>query len=299
MPDAVEYFNRYSGQLETEKIYGEKPLRWVYETRLGRLTLEAVVKRPWMSAFYGWLMDRPSTRQRVQPFISEYDVDASEFADPPETFQSFNEFFYRRLKPEARPICSGANEIAFPADGRHLAIPDLSDSAQFFVKGQRFDLAKLLRSSERASRYAGGVLVLSRLCPVDYHRVHFAVSGVASEPELMNGFLYAVNPVALRRNLGYLWQNKRVMTEIETKSMGTVIQFEFGATNVGSINQCFTPGPVRKGDEKSYFAFGGSAVMTLFERGRVSLADDLLQQSSECRELYARMGDVMATTERS
>jgi phosphatidylserine decarboxylase len=291
----IQYFNRYTEEVETEQIYCEKPLRWTYETGLGRSTLEAVVKRPFLSVFYGYLMSGKSTKQRVAPFIETYGLDPGEFADEPESYRSFNEFFYRKLKRSARPVCDGEGEIAFPADGRHLAVPNIGDEDRFFVKGQRFQLAALLGSGELADRYAGGTLVLSRLCPVDYHRYHFAIGGEASPVWLLNGPLYSVSPIALQRNLEYLWRNKRTLTEIDTAGAGKVLQLEIGATNVGSINATFQPGTVAKGDEKGYFAFGGSATITVFEREAVRLADDLRAQSAECRELYAHMGDVMAT----
>jgi phosphatidylserine decarboxylase len=291
----IEIFNRYTQGLETEKIYGERALRWAYESSLGRCTVEILAKRPFLSSLYGLLMSRPASRDRILPFIEAYGLDTSEFADPPDSFDSFNEFFFRRLKPEARPICGGDDEVAFPADGRHLSISDVGREDAFFVKGQRFDLEALLGCAELAERYAGGCLVLSRLCPVDYHRYHFAVPGTATAPRHLDGPLYSVSPVALRRNLDYLWRNKRALTEIDTARSGKVLQVEIGATNVGSIRSTFSPGAVGKGDEKGYFAFGGSATITLFEAGAVALADDLSSNSARGRELYAHMGDVMAT----
>jgi phosphatidylserine decarboxylase len=48
---------------------------------------------------------------------------------------------------------------------------------------------------------------------------------------------------------------------------------------------------VAKGDEKGLFAFGGSCVITLFTRGSIRFDDDLVAQSREQRETYARMGE--------
>lgn len=113
---------------------------------------------------------------------------------------------------------------------------------------------------------------------------------------MLNGPLYSVSPVALRRQISYLWENKRMITLLNSQRLGTVAILEIGATNVGSIHQTFIPGqPVQKGAEKGYFSFGGSSTITIFERGRVSLAEDLIRESSHQRELYARMGDAMAT----
>lgn len=293
--EPVRYFDRYTGRIETEQIYGEGALRWIYETGSGKCALETVAKRPFFSRFYGWRMRRAKTAARVAPFIETYGLDENEFADPASSFRSFNEFFYRKLKPEARPIAGGEDNVVFPADGRHLAVPDVSAMEQFFVKGQKFDLKKLLGDVALAGRYAKGTLVLSRLCPVDYHRYHFCASGEASEAKLLNGSLYSVSPLALRRQLAYFWENKRMLTELETERFGGVLCLEIGATCVGTIEQTFAPGSVGKGDEKGYFAFGGSATITIFEPGKIRLADDLAEQSAEGVELYARMGDVMGS----
>lgn len=282
--------------METEQVYGESFLRWAYGTPMGKLALKAFVKRPFFSKFYGWRMDQAKSAGRIPAFLRDYSMDVGEFADDPKTFRSFNEFFYRKLKPAARPIDADPSSIVFPADGRHLGFEKASEIAGVFVKGQRFDLEKLLGSSELASRYRDGALVLSRLCPVDYHRFHFPVAGIPSETTLINGPLFSVSPFALRQNLGYLWENKRTITRIETPDIGTVLMLEIGATCVGSIHQTFTPDKlVSKGSEKGFFAFGGSSTLTIFEPGRITLAQDLLENSSRQIELYARMGSLMGT----
>ena len=72
--------------------------------------------------------------------------------------------------------------------------------------------------------------------------------------------------------------------------------FEVGATCVGSFEYTYLPGvPVKKGDEKGYFKFGGSETITLFEPNRIQLAKDLVEQSRQGRELYARIGDYMGS----
>ena len=290
----ITFYNRCTARLEQEAIYGEAPLRFAYENPAGRALLELIVKRAVFSRWYGWRMDRKASRARIAPFLAKYGLDAAEFADAVESFGSFNEFFYRKLKPEARPIA--AEGVVFPADGRHLGFQNVAEVPGVFVKGQRFDIPALLGDAALAARYREGTLVLSRLCPVDYHRFHFPCAGVPGVPRFINGPLYSVSPIALRRRLAYLWENKRVVTELVTPQFGTVLCLEIGATNVGSIVQSFTSGAaVEKGAEKGYFKFGGSSTITLFEPGRVKLADDLVAHSAEQRELYARMGDVMGT----
>lgn len=295
--EAIQYFNRHSGQIEVEEVYGEAFLHWTYGHPLGALALAAMVKRPFFSAWYGRRMSTPESAARVVPFIEKYGLDPADFVDSPDSYGSFNEFFYRKLKPSARPIDADESRVVFPADGRHLGFERASEIDGVFVKGQKFDLPGLLGDADLAAKYADGALVLSRLCPVDYHRFHFPVAGVAGLTRMIEGPLFSVSPIALRKRLSYLWQNKRTITPLQTRHLGTVLLLEIGATCVGTIRQTFTPGQaVEKGAEKGFFAFGGSSTITLFEPGAVKLAADLADFSSRQTELYARIGTHMAHT---
>ena len=285
----VIYLNRHTGREETEEIFGEGALRWVYETALGRLSLAALVRRACFSRLYGWSADRAGSRSKIRPFIGRYRLDEAEFADPVDSYRTFNEFFYRKLKTGARPVAPTA--AVLPADGRHIGFQDASETPFVYAKGQRFDLAALLGDAALAEKYRHGTLVCSRLCPVDYHRFHFPVAGTPSAPRLINGFLYSVNPIALRRNLAYLWENKRKIVTLKTEKLGDVLFIPVGATNVGGMVETYTPeSPAAKGDELGYFRFGGSFIVTLFEPGKIRLADDLVAATKSGKELYARVG---------
>lgn len=290
--EPIHYYNRYTRQVEPERVYGERWVRFAYENLTGRFFVWLVARRAFFSKWYGYKMNKPVSALRILPFIAEYGLDVDEFAKSPFDYKTFNEFFYRALKPEARPIAPGENIAVFPADARHLAFPDIQAAAGFYVKGAKFSFAELLGDEPVAEKFAGGAMLISRLCPVDYHRFHFPVAGVPGESRLLNGWLYSVSPVALRRRLQYLIENKREITLIESPVFGTVGMVEVGATNVGSIQQSFVPGrAVEKGAEKGLFAFGGSCVVTIFQRGRIRFDADLVAQSAEHRELYAKMGD--------
>lgn len=290
--EPIRYYHRYRQTLEIEQIYGERWMRLAYGNPVGRLFVWLLVRRAFFSRWYGYKMKKPESALRVLPFIAKYGIDVDEFAKSPFDYKTFNEFFYRGLKPEARPIVPGDNVAALPADGRHLAFPDVDAAAGFYVKGVKFSLRDLLGDDALGAKFAGGAMLISRLCPVDYHRFHFPVAGVPGEAKLIDGHLYSVSPVALRRRLRYLVENKRVITLIESPAFGSVALVEVGATNVGSIQQSYVPGrAVAKGDEKGFFAFGGSCVITLFERGRIRFDADLVAQSHQQIETYARMGD--------
>ena len=290
----VTFFNRYSQKMETEAIYGESYLKFIYGNPLGKLALWAAVKRSLFSKWYGSRMSAQSSAKKISPFISDYNLDSSQFVDSLENFKSFNDFFSRKLKSSSRPIHGTDDQLIFPADGRHIVVNDLSREQAIWAKGQSFNLKKLLGSAERAERYKHGSVLISRLCPTDYHRFHFPCSGIISESELMNGYLYSVNPIALMRNISYLWQNKRSITELNSDTFGKLCLLEVGATCVGGIIQTYDQGNVRKGQEKGYFRFGGSMTMIFLEPGVVTFSDDLLEQSKNGIELYALMGDVCA-----
>lgn len=290
--DPIRYYDRYKQTLQTEQIYGERWLRFAYENPIGRGFVQLLARRKLFSAYYGWRMNRAYSGQLVIPFIVKYDLDVDEFARSAFEFKTFNEFFWRGLKPTARPIAPGERVAVLPADGRHLVFPNVDAAEGFYVKGAKFTLAELLGDAALAEQFAGGAMLISRLCPVDYHRFHFPVAGVPAEPRLINGWLYSVSPVALRRNIRYLVENKRVITLLRAPGFGAVAMIEVGATNVGTIKQTHVADrAVAKGEEKGVFKFGGSCVITLFERGRIRFDADLVQQSAQHIETYARMGD--------
>jgi len=287
----IEFYDRATKQVETEDVYGEGFLRWAYGNPLGRLSVTVAVKRLWFSRWYGWRMDQPKSRAKVQPFLDTYCVDPEEFAEPVDSYGTFNKFFYRHLKPEARPIDVDLDTAVFPADGRHLAIKNVDVADQFYIKGQSFDLAKFVGDTDLAKDFAGGSMLISRLCPVDYHRYHFPVSGEAGAVEILDGTLRSVSPLALRRHLSILWENRRARTIVDSPQFGKVLVMEVGATCVGGMHSTFKTGSVEKGGHKGYFSFGGSCVTTIFQQGAVQLDADLLEQAAAGREVYAKMGE--------
>lgn len=295
----IQYYHRTRKCLETEAVFGEAWLRFAYENPAGRLLVWALAKRKLFSFYYGWRMNRFYSSHRVLPFIVKYNLDVDEFGKKAYDYGTFNEFFSRALRKGARPIAEGETVAVLPADGRHLVFPNVDQADGFYVKGAKFSLVELfgeqdLPEAQRvlSAKYAGGSMVISRLCPVDYHRFHFPCAGVPGEPRLINGALYSVSPIALRRNIQYLVENKRMLTELETAAFGSVACFEVGATNVGTIVHTFVPGrAVKKGEEKGVFKFGGSCVITLFQAGRIRMDADLVEQSRNNLETYAWMGD--------
>lgn len=293
----IRFINRLSGCVEKEQVYGERFLHFLYgNSRWSKLfgaPLVWLISRcPFFSSFYGYLQSLPSSVKKIEPFIRRFNVDTTEFALPASGFNSFNDFFTRKLLPSSRPI--HPNSAVIPADGRYLFYPDIEQHGDFFVKGARFNLAKLLTSSKLAEQYKNGSMVIARLCPTDYHRFHFPCECVPGESHGINGFLSSVNPIAIKKSLQIFWENKRSLCELETSHFGTLLFLEIGATCVGTIHQSYSPFKYyEKGDEKGFFSFGGSSLILIFPPHSIQFDADLLAATAQGLEIKCLMGQSM------
>jgi phosphatidylserine decarboxylase len=284
----IQYYERESGQLKTEKVAGEKWLVWLYYNPVGEATLWALAKRKLVSSIYGSMMDRTSSAKKIQPFIKDFDIDMSVVRE--KEFSTFNAFFTRKLKYDARTIDTGSAIVVSPADGKILAYADISNT-DFIIKGYRFDVSSFLDNPALSKRYHDGALLIIRLAPMDYHRFHFPVSGKISPNKKINGDYYSVNPYAMRKKAEIFCLNKREYTILSNPLFGDVVMAEVGATMVGSIVQTYSGSSVNKGEEKGYFKFGGSTVVLLFEKSKIRIDEDLLINTEKGYETTVKMGE--------
>lgn len=301
MPPVI-YRDRLSGRLCEEKPFAAASLSFLYgdsmiSRSIGRLCRCLTASFPLFSSLTGKWYRRPSSHKLIAPFISNFDVDASEFAEPIESFDNFNAFFTRKLKAGARPLAPGDNVAVMPADGRYLFYPDVKASDEWDIKGRSFNLGALLGDASLAEHYYGGTMVIARLCPSDYHRFHFPCRCRPSPPRLINGYLHSVHPFALRQNLDILIQNKRFLTVLETENFGRILYLEIGAIGVGSVIQTYQPAVIQeKGAEKGYFEFGASCLILLFEPHALALDADLLAGGDPSIETLCLMGQSLGKT---
>jgi phosphatidylserine decarboxylase len=286
--DPIQYYERESGQIMTEKVAGEKWLVWLYHNPIGEATLWTLAKRKLVSSIYGNMMDRTSSAKKIHPFIEEFNIDMSVTQE--QEFNNFNDFFTRKLKDDARPIDTSSNIVVSPADGKILAYADISNS-DFIIKGYRFDVSSFLDNPDLAQKYHNGSLLIIRLTPVDYHRFHFPVSGNISPNKKIDGDYYSVNPFALHKKAEIFCLNKREYTILSNPLFGDVVMAEVGATMVGSIEQTYKGSFVNKGEEKGYFKFGGSTVVLLFKKSKIKIDEDLLINTAKGYETTVKMGE--------
>jgi len=298
MTDIV-YIDRLTKEKKREKIYGGFFINLLYGTGFfsylsSLLFLPLFARLPFFSYLYGWFQKSSLSRSKIRPFIANYAIDSSEFLEPIESFRSFNDFFIRKLKSSARPL---AEQAILPADGRYLVYPDISQIDGFVVKSKKFQLDTLLQDAQLTQRYQRAGMVIARLCPVDYHRFHFACDCTPEPGRLINGPLYSVNPIALKKNINYLSENKRMMTPLKTQEFGQILYIEVGATYVGSIVQTHTPNQsYAKGAEKGYFEFGGSCLILLFEPNTIRFDQDLIDNSAQFIETRGLLGQSLGSS---
>jgi phosphatidylserine decarboxylase len=289
MVQVTRFRNRTTGETVVERVFGEKALDSLYWTAAGRISLNALLCRPFASAVYGWLQRRSSSRRKIPAFIASLGIDATEAELPVDAYRSLDDFFIRRLKPGTRPVDPDQRHFIAPCDGRVLVYSSISKGSSTKVKGSQLSVPALLGDPQVAQDYAGAAVIVLRLAPADYHRFHFPEDGVASPSVPVNGRLHSVHPIALSSGAP-TFMNKRSITRLRTQSWGLVTIVEIGALCVGTIVQTYQPGLVQRGQEKGFFRFGGSSIVVLVPAGKLKFDSDLVAASSEDLETYVKMG---------
>jgi len=294
----LEYpvIDRQSGQLFKEKTYGEKWIEWAYQKPLGRIVTGNLILQKMISAFVGAFMKSTFSRSRIAPFIKEFQINMNDFEDTAESFECFNDFFIRQLRMGVRPFPTKADELGSPSEGRVSVYALDSFEVPLYFKGQKLSMAAVLGGDKTlAEKFVGGWALVIRLCPVDYHRFHFADSGPAQKSKTVSGLLESVNPLSLYLNSKVFAENERQLTLQESDHFGLLAYLEVGALCVGTIQQSFDPqGPIRRGQEKGYFEFGGSTQI-LFIQKHLQPSRDLIENSQKSIETLVRLGDCVAT----
>ncbi len=288
----IKYYDRESKEYETEDIAGEKYLRWTYESPVGMGFLKLITKKKVFSKMYGSYCDRKKSTRNINEFINQYNINMSEAKQTIFDYKSFNDFFYRELTAEARPIEKNEKFLMSPADGRILVYEDISLDNLIQVKGFTYSLKELIKDYSTASIYNGGTCMVVRLCPTDYHRFHFIDKGICSKTNKIDGDLFSVNPIALKKIPELYCRNKREWSVFSSNNFGDVLYVEVGATCVGTIVQSYEEGSsVEKGQEKGYFKFGGSTVILFFEPNKIKIDDDIIIQTKQGFETKVNMGE--------
>jgi len=293
--------DRATGMMLKEHIptYIALALRGLYRTAIGRGAAHAdKTKRMLASSTRkaGVTKSHPKSRKDIPGFIRQYNIKMDEALQPnPEMYTHFNDFFCRKLRPGARPIdaVDDPSQLCSPADSRMNAFSTVPLSQHFWIKGDHFTVDAVCgRNHHLTDLLADGPLIIARLAPQDYHRIHFPVAATILSATDIDGTYYTVSPMAVCKNIDVYTENRRKVLHCTSPVLGEFVMVMVGATMVGSCVLTAEIGRAYdKGDEVGYFAFGGSTTLLLFPPGVVQLDADLCENSKKPVETLVRMGN--------
>lgn len=221
------------------------------------------------------------------------------FQEPdPKKYKTFNDFFAREIRPDARPVEGDDSVLCSPADCRLTAFQTIDLAKKYWIKGAGFTLGHLFADDTLAERFAGGSIVIARLAPQDYHRWHAPVSGTVESVKEIPGTYYTVNPQAINESgtLDVFCENRRSVMLLKRAGTGSpVAVVAVGAMLVGSIR--YVGGvenvgtEVQRGQCLGEFRYGGSTALVITPRGELDIDADLVKNSTEeDRETLMRVG---------
>ena len=261
-------------------------LRFLYENAFGRLFLKLLIS-PFVSKLGGVYLSSPLSRPMIASFIKKNQIDMHQYEKGP--FASFNDFFKRKMADGVRPSYEDPGLLLAPCDGKLSAYP-ITEDCCFSIKGFCYSIHDLLLDEGLASSFLGGICLVFRLMPDDYHRYHYIDDGEILSYRKIPGVLHTVRPIALNK-FNVFGQNTREYALIKTAHMGHMVQMEVGALFVGRISNHKRSGIVKRGEEKGTFEFGGSTVVMLFEKNSVIVDPILFQNTAEDKESIVKMGE--------
>ena len=252
----------------------DKLLSFLYTNIFGRMLLKPLIQ-PQVSKLAGRYLSSAHSKWLISKFIerNEINMDIYEECD----YSSFNDFFTRKIKPDCRPVPEDLDVLISPCDCLATVYP-IQANTTFSIKNTEYTLRSLLRSPRLAKRFRGGYAYVLRLTVEDYHRYLYSVSGKQSKNYHIDGTFHTVNPIA-NDYLPIYKENTREYTVIRSKEFGDVLQMEVGALLVGKISNHKQSTVVTRGEEKGFFEYGGSTIVVLTQKGRVTPRSDLLTNS--------------------
>ena len=277
-----------------------------------KVAFQYIMPQLYLTQLAGWFAQQKwgaVTHFVIKVFAKKYNVDMSEakkenFSD----YESFNQFFIRELKDDARKINKNPTALCLPADGRVSQIGHIDDERLLQAKGHFFSLSDLLAGDEElVNTFKNGEFATIYLSPRDYHRVHMPCDATLRKMIYVPGDLFSVNPFLAEHVPNLFARNERVICVFDT-AFGPMVQILVGATITASISTVWAGviNPPRTGEVKVWTYQGdnaikltkgqemgafqlGSTVINLFPANSVTLAEHLEV------DVPVRMGEILAT----
>ena len=242
---------------------------------------------------------RPLKRALIGAFVRHFrpDMHDAQNSDP-QSYPSFNAFFTRALRPDARPADTDPAAVLSPADGRISQTGRIVEGRIFQAKGHSYTAAELLGGDEAAAApYRDGCFINVYLSPRDYHRVHMPLHGTLRETVHVPGRIFSVAPFAVAAIPRLFARNERLVCHFDGEH-GPFAVVLVGALLVSSVSTVwdglvippYAPSIRRKSFDGQHITLErcaelgrfnmGSTVIVLLPAGRTVLDDGLQPQQA-------------------
>lgn len=289
-PIPLPLWDRDRGKLVQEFMDDHRP---TYESRPQLSLTQWLQSQPVYDRLYAAYQNTRWSARQIEPFVQKHKIDMSEYEAV--EYRSFGDFFDRNFRPGVRSFPSAENEMGAFAEARYFGWERLDPEQRFPIKGHSLSAEHILGTMERARPFVGGPVIVARLSPVDYHHVHYPDSGTTLEQDRLGSRIWTVNWHALQSKEDILFVNERQINVLDTRNLGRLAFVEVGALTVGRIVQKHPlDAPYERGQEKSMFRFGGSAIVVFGEPGAWRPSEDILAHTREGVETFIRLGEPVA-----
>ena len=298
MDDLSEFLNEWFYFLPNTHNGLDRILKFTFLYYKNPYGMKFILEEPglsWTISFVearGKFMDSPNSAKIIAEWLNDTSLGNEEFVLPSDGFKSFNDFFTRDLKPGARPIddVTDNSVLVSPADGViNMIANELQLDSEIPTKGRMtMSLKALLNDSEYANKFIGGTALALFLMPDNYHHYHAPISGrIVESNEDVGDRLFGMPDMLDMINNGNVGYNKDYSVFenfrhgyfiIETVDYGYVAMVPIGLQTVGSVVfedayknvQDENPVDIYKGQKLGHFAYGGSTVLLIFEKHKLS-----------------------------
>ena len=268
-----------------EEIKSTKTLSFFYNTLLGRILLKICTMK-FISDIAGIYMNSRLSKYKIKKFIKDNKIKITDYEKT--NYNSFNEFFTRKIISIKRPINMTKTAFISPCDSK-LSVYTISNDLTLNIKNSYYTIDTII-DKKILKEYKEGYALVFRLSPTDYHRYCYIDSGYQEKNNKIKGILHTVQPIALKR-YNFYKKNTREWTILHTNNFNEVVHIEIGAMTIGKIKNEHENYIFKKGEEKGYFEFGGSTIVLLVKKGIITIDEDILENSKNNIETYVKYGE--------
>ena len=239
---------------------------------------------------------KPLKELIIRNVIRHYKVDMDIAADHElGNYRSFNDFFTRAIKPDARPMAEGENILVSPVDGAVSQAGEISNGRIFQAKGHDFSLNELLGGDPKWTKaFVDGSFTTIYLSPRDYHRIHMPITGTLKKMIHIPGRLFSVSPSTTLNIPRLFSRNERVVNLFDTEA-GAMAIIMVGAIFVSSMDTVWAGTVTPKSRRVTNWNYGKKSTTTIklqrgAEMGRFNMGSTvILLFGKDAVELSARL----------